>query len=225
MSTPYFGGEPSELLLALRVRAWSSEIAAWDEAFQYAASIVSIAAGALLRRSSLPFVPRGELRDLPYLDRSGRSRDRRDHQFPLQREAFDRPCDETRSRSRALWQDANRMAIGNHALHPVLSFRAEARPHHDLSTGEVLPSDPRCFIPQADEGARATAPTRPDHFPAPSFPTTDRWCDKHRSVPAFVRLLTAASVTLSRDIRHTQLLHYFVAWVDLLSLSGGYPPT
>src|SRR5262249_26584554 len=83
------------------------------------------------------------------------------------------------------------------ALHPVLSFRAEARPHHDLSTGEVLPSDPRCFIPQADEGARATAPTRPDHFPAPSFPTTDRWCYKHRSVPAFVRLLTAASVTLS----------------------------
>src|SRR5262249_43289086 len=63
------------------------------------------------------------------------------------REAFDRPCDETRSRSRALWQDANRMAIGNHALHPVLSFRAEARPHHDLSTGEVLPSDPRCFKP------------------------------------------------------------------------------
>src|SRR5262245_629292 len=122
MSTPYFGGEPSELLLALRVRAWSSEIAAWDEAFQCAASIVSIAAGALLRRSSLPFVPRGELRDLPYLDRSGRSRDRRDHQFPLQREAFDRPCDETRSRSRALWQDANRMAIGNHALHPSSVF-------------------------------------------------------------------------------------------------------
>jgi hypothetical protein len=30
------------------------------------------------------------------------------------------------------------MAIGNHALHPVLSFRPEARPHHDLSTGEVL---------------------------------------------------------------------------------------
>src|SRR5262245_65279068 len=75
------------------------------------------------------------------------------------------------------------MAIGNHALHPVLSFRAEARPHHDLSTGEVLPSDPRCFIPQADEGARATAPTRPDHFPAPSFPTTDRWCYKHRRFP------------------------------------------
>src|SRR5215813_12472609 len=83
----------------------------------------------------------------------------------------------------AHWQDANRMAIGNHALHPVLSFRAEARPHHDLSTGEVLPSDPRCFIPQADEGARATAPTRPDHFPAPSFPTTDRWCYKHRRFP------------------------------------------
>src|SRR5215472_10970605 len=126
--------------LALKVHASSSDVAARDEVFQCAASIVSIAAGALLRRSSLPFVPRGELRDLPYLDRSGRSRDRRDHQFPLQREAFDRPCDETRSRSRALWQDANRMAIGNHALHPVLSFRAEARPHHDLSTGEVLPS-------------------------------------------------------------------------------------
>src|SRR3546814_10036155 len=30
------------------------------------------------------------------------------------------------------------MAIGNHALHPVLSFRAEAWPHHDLSTDEVL---------------------------------------------------------------------------------------
>lgn len=30
------------------------------------------------------------------------------------------------------------MAIGNHVLHPVLSFRPEARPHHDLSTGEVL---------------------------------------------------------------------------------------
>src|SRR5215472_10150021 len=43
------------------------------------------------------------------------------------KEAFDRPCDETQSRSRALWQDANRMAIGSHALHPVLSFRAEAR--------------------------------------------------------------------------------------------------
>src|SRR5262249_4613325 len=83
-------------------------------------------------------------------------------------------------------------------------------PHHDLSTGEVLPSDPRCFIPQADEGARATAPTRPDHFPAPSFPTTDRWCYKHRSVPAFVRLLTAASVTLSRDIRHTPISLVFL---------------
>jgi len=30
------------------------------------------------------------------------------------------------------------MAIGNHALHPVLSFRAEARPHHELSTGKVF---------------------------------------------------------------------------------------
>jgi hypothetical protein len=60
-----------------------SYIVAWDEFSQYAVSIVSIAAGILLRRSSLPFVHRGELRDLPYLDRSGRSRDRRDHQFPL----------------------------------------------------------------------------------------------------------------------------------------------
>jgi hypothetical protein len=126
----------------------------------------------------------------------------------------------------AHWQDANRMAIGNHALHPVLSFRAEARPHHDLSTGEVLPSDPRCFIPQADEGARATAPTRPDHFPAPSFPTTDRWCYKHRSVPAFVRLLTAASVTLSRDIRHTPIsLVFLLRGVICYRLSGGYPLT
>src|SRR3546814_15490147 len=89
-------------------------------------------AGVPLRRPSLPFVPRGESRDLAYLDRSGRSRDRREHQFPLQSEAFDRPCDETGRRSRALRQDANRMAIGNHALHPVLSFRAEAWPHHDL---------------------------------------------------------------------------------------------
>src|SRR3546814_7873350 len=32
----------------------------------------------------------------------------------------------------------SRMAIGNHALHPVLSFRAEAWPPHDLSTDEVL---------------------------------------------------------------------------------------
>jgi hypothetical protein len=46
---------------------------------------LTLGSDALLRRSSLPFVHRGELRDLPYLDRSGRSRDRRDHQFPLQR--------------------------------------------------------------------------------------------------------------------------------------------
>ena len=31
----------------------------------------------------LAFVHRGELCDLSYLDRSGRTRDRRDHQFPL----------------------------------------------------------------------------------------------------------------------------------------------
>ena len=30
------------------------------------------------------------------------------------------------------------MAIDNHALHPVLSFRPEAGPHHDLTTGEML---------------------------------------------------------------------------------------
>src|SRR3546814_6749082 len=81
--------------------------------FQYAVCIVSIAAWARLRPSSLPFVPRGELRDPPYLDWSGRSRDRRDHQFPLQGEAFDRPRDETGNRSRALRQDADRLAIGN----------------------------------------------------------------------------------------------------------------
>ena len=39
------------------------------------------------------------------------------------------------------------------------------------------------------------------------------------------RLNVEIPVMLLRDIRHTQLLHYFVAWVDLLSLSGGYPPT
>lgn len=44
-----------------------------------------------------------------HLDRSGRSEDRRDHQFPLQREAFDRPYDETGKRSRAFWRNANRI--------------------------------------------------------------------------------------------------------------------
>ena len=39
------------------------------------------------------------------------------------------------------------MAMGNHALYPVLAFRAEARPHHDLSTGEVLLD----LIPEADK--------------------------------------------------------------------------
>ena len=93
-------------------------------------------------------------------------------------------------------------------------------------TGLFGPPDPRCFIPQADEGARATAPTGPDHFPAPSFPTTDRWCDKHRSVPAFVRLLTAASVTLSRDIRHTPISPVFLLrGVICYRFSCGYPLT
>ena len=46
----------------------------------------------MLRRSSLPFVHRGEMRDLPYLDRSGRSRDRRDHQFPLHEHLRPRLC-------------------------------------------------------------------------------------------------------------------------------------
>src|SRR3546814_1555373 len=60
-------------------------IAARDDVFQYAVSILFITAEMLLRRSLLPFVHRGELRDLPYLDRSGRSRDRRDRQYPLLR--------------------------------------------------------------------------------------------------------------------------------------------
>src|SRR3546814_7589014 len=50
-------------------------IAARDYLFQYAASILSITAETLLRRSLLPFAHRGALRDLPYLDRSGRPRD------------------------------------------------------------------------------------------------------------------------------------------------------
>src|SRR3546814_18680997 len=102
--------------------------------FQYAVCIVSIAAWARLRPSSLPFVPRGELRDLPYLDWSGRSRDRRDHQFPLQGEAFDRPRDETGNRRRALRQDAARMALCNTALHPTLLFRPEPRQQPDTPT-------------------------------------------------------------------------------------------
>src|SRR5262249_43539967 len=72
--------------------------------------------------------------------------------------------------------------------------------------------------PQADEGARATAPTRLDHFPAPSFPTTDRWCYKHRSVPAFVRLLTArVRHAESRHSSYSNLSCISVAWGDLLS--------
>src|SRR3546814_10474827 len=57
-------------------------IAARDYLFQYAASILSITAETLLRRSLLPFAHRGALRDLPYLDRNGRSRDCCDHQYP-----------------------------------------------------------------------------------------------------------------------------------------------
>src|SRR3546814_1406459 len=60
-------------------------IAARDDVFQYAASILSITAEIVLRRSLLPFVYRGALRDLPYLDRRGRSRDRRDHQYQIGR--------------------------------------------------------------------------------------------------------------------------------------------
>src|SRR3546814_319354 len=47
--------------------------------------MLSITAEIVLRRSLRPFVYRGALRDLPYLDRRGRSRDRRDHQYPLLR--------------------------------------------------------------------------------------------------------------------------------------------
>ena len=49
-------------------------------------------------------------------------------------------------------------------------------------TGLFGPPDPRCFIPQADEGALETAPTGPGQFPRTGFPTTDRWCDKHRRI-------------------------------------------
>src|SRR3546814_3324802 len=82
----------------------STELAR-GEMIQYAAGILSIAAGKMPRRFSPSFVHRGELR-------SCLSRGRRDRPFPLQRVAFDGPYDETGSRSQALWQDANRMAIG-----------------------------------------------------------------------------------------------------------------
>src|SRR3546814_14905642 len=111
MGLQYFAGEPSASLLARKANASSSVISAPGEVFQCAASIISIAAGVPLRRPSLPFVPRGESRDLAYLDRSGRSRDRREHQFPLQSEAFDRPCDETGRRSRAI-RDRKRVVSG-----------------------------------------------------------------------------------------------------------------
>src|SRR3546814_12484745 len=106
MGLQYFAGEPSASLLALKANASSSVIAAPGEVFQCAASILSIAAGVPLRRPSLPFVPRAESRALAYLDRRGRSRDRREHQFHLQSEAFDTPCDETGRHSRAPPQDA-----------------------------------------------------------------------------------------------------------------------
>jgi len=150
------------------VHASSSVIAARDEVFQYAASIVSIAAGALLRRSSLPLVPRGELRDLPYLDRSGRSRDRREHQFPLQGEAFDRPCDETGSRSRALWPAGERgvplvlvvLGPGAQLLALVLLLRlglvtrGRLAPRLDLLRRRGPPSDPAAPSPSAATGER-----------------------------------------------------------------------
>src|SRR3546814_8210792 len=83
----------------MRISDWSSDVCSSD------LGILSIAAGILPRRFSPSFVHRGELR-------SCLSRGRRDRPFPLQRGAFDGPYDETGSRSQALWQDANRMAIG-----------------------------------------------------------------------------------------------------------------
>src|SRR3546814_5107999 len=115
MGLQYFAGEPSASLLARKANASSSVISAPGEVFQCAASILSIAAGVPLRRTSLPFVPRGESRDLAYLDRSERSRDRREHQFPLQSEAFDTPCDERGRRTRTPRTDANRQATDTHA--------------------------------------------------------------------------------------------------------------
>src|SRR3546814_9073963 len=57
----------------MRISDWSSDVCSSD---------LSITAETLLRRSLLPFAHRGALRDLPYLDRSGRSRDCCDHQYP-----------------------------------------------------------------------------------------------------------------------------------------------
>src|SRR5262245_60906624 len=72
-----------------------------------------------------------------------------------------------------------------------------------------------------------TTDRRGVHFDVPPDRlATDRWCDKHRSVPAFVRLLTAASVTLSRDIRHTPIsLVFLLRGMICYRLSGGYPLT
>jgi hypothetical protein len=75
----------------------------------------------------------------------------------------------------------------------------------------VAPVAETCAL--ADYGGRACADETPTRG------------HKHRNVPDFVRLNVEIPVMLLRDIRHTQLRHYFVAWVDLLSLSGGYPPT
>ena len=101
-----------------------------DEVFQCVASIVSIAAGhccdgphchSYIEASCAIFrISTGVVDPEAVAITNSRSK-----------EAFDKPCGETRSRSRALWQDANRMAIGNHALHPVLSFRAEVRRRGD----------------------------------------------------------------------------------------------
>src|SRR5262245_38064511 len=69
-----------------------------------------------------------------------------------------------------------------------------------------------------------TTDRRGVHFDVPPDRlATDRWCDKYRSVPAFVRLLTAASVTLSRDIRHTPIsLVFLLRGVICYLLSRGY---
>src|SRR5215510_10237228 len=42
----------------------------------------------------------------------------------------------------------------------------------------------------------------PGQLPSPSFPTTDSWCDKHRSIPALSRVQAVLSVKLRRNSRH-----------------------
>src|SRR5262249_51781574 len=109
-----------------KVHASSSDIAARDEVFQCAANIVSIAAGTAgpvltairtSRRVALSSVSRPEW-SIPRPSRSA---------IPAPK----RPSIGRVTRPGAAAERSGRMqirmAIGNHALYPVLSFRAEAR--------------------------------------------------------------------------------------------------